>query len=174
MEREKKLREGRTVKSEGRTEEDKAFVKSVKRRVDQSPRNTRRNFNRKQLFTPESAMSALPSLCISTVAARGTVAQEKKKYLDEMVRKEKLNKTKGKTIVPAKRVNTQSMLKKPQSDQLNISISERADECEGKLVKKSKGHKNSNIMVEENLAKHTVYSNDPRSLDLVIFLLPPI
>ena len=137
---------------------------SVHRIIERSPKNTKRNINRKLLFTPESALLALLSLQISTVIPKNNQAEEQKKCFEfqkkknklRLIRKNSTNSTKNKFI-------TFSPVK-PKIEKLDILIFSRADKCGDRFTK-------TNHEIKHRSRKQTVFSNKPQSCDLVNFLL---
>ena len=164
--RQKQIRERRDqVKSEEEVDlERKKFIKSVHRIIERSPKNTKRNINRKLLFTPESALLALPSLQISTVIPKTNQAEEQKKYFETQKKKDKLRLTREKLKNSTKNKFITFSPVKPKIEKLDISISSRADKCGDRFTKTS--HE-----IKHRSRKQTVFSNKPQSCDLVSFLL---
>ena len=111
------------------TEERVEFRKTVDRIMSQSPKNTTHRVNRRQLFTPESALSVLPSLQIATMAPTENMTEGKKRYRDKLRLKSQLDKERIKINSPVSETSMQPKVsKEPRTEKLNISLSSRADE----------------------------------------------
>ena len=102
--------------------------------------NFKRN-KRRHLFTPEAALSALPSLQINTVKPSENIAEGLRKYKNQKSERTNIEKEKIKLNTPLKLANNQnkinsnisakpalSPMTKQNKGQLDISISSRADE----------------------------------------------
>lgn len=64
--------------------EKKKFYKTVNKMVEQSPKNSTQRVFRKQVFTPESALSTLPSLQIVTVNPSESAPKGFKRYREKL------------------------------------------------------------------------------------------
>lgn len=135
-------------------EETKQFNCDVKRILSQSPRNTNHRISRQKLFTPESALSALPSIQIATMIPSES-AQECTKRLRQTSRiKSQLERNRA---LISNTLKPEITSERPKVGKLDISLSDRADEC-GERMSKTRNTLQANSVTEKN-RKQTVYSN---------------
>lgn len=136
--------------------EKKQFYKTVNKMVEQSPKNSTQRVFRKQVFTPESALSTLPSLQIVTVNPSESASKGIKRYREKVKIKTKLEKNRLKFSNSA-----QPQFIKIKDNQtvgkLDISLSSRADECRERMIKSSHSIKDKNA--PNSYRKQTVYSS---------------
>ena len=116
------------IKSEERDSfEKKQFYKTVNRMVEQSPKNSTHRVFRKQVFTPETALSALPSLQIVTVNPSESASKGVKRYREKAKIKAKLERNRIKFSGTAQ-PRISKIIENQTVGKLDISISSRADE----------------------------------------------
>jgi hypothetical protein len=144
--------------------EKKKFYKTVNKMVEQSPKNSTQRVFRKQVFTPESALSTLPSLQIVTVNPSESAPKGFKRYREKAKIKSKLEKNRLKISNSAQphysKINENQIV-----GRLDISLSSRADECRERVIKSNQNIKENKV--PNSYRKQTVYSSRQANSNIV-------